>query len=184
MDDHDVDVSRVRSGWMQRLARPPLNVDSAAARAQAYIFGNLAVLATLAAIGPTAAGTVRGVLLVAGAAVSAFAAHIIAEAYARRVRTSDRPTLGTMARSIRDSVPILTSALVPVALLTASVTLDVPALVTYLLAMLYVVARFLFLGVIVGRLRGVRSSWRTTTAGVALAMLGVVLAAFEFAISR
>jgi energy-converting hydrogenase Eha subunit A len=172
-----------RTLW-ERLRWPDVTVEAAAARTQAYIFGNIAVLVTLTVVGVDAISSAQGIVLIAGAVISAFVAHIIAEAYGKRVRTGQRPTRASIRDSMRDSLPILTSGIVPVLLLSLAVSTAFPVLAAYLLAILYVVLRFLLLGYTIGRLRGVRSSWRTTSAGAALAVLAIALAGFELLISR
>ncbi|MFD4420960.1 hypothetical protein ACFWN7_05600 [Agromyces sp. NPDC058484] len=168
----------------QRLLHLRLAVEDAAARTQAYILGNIAVLATVVVVGRDSEHLADGVLLLACTVLVTFAAHVVAEAYANRVRSGRRPDRSSIVHSGRDSLPIVSSGIFPVLVLWMAAAGAVPFTAGFILAIASVIARFLFLGAIIGRLRGESSSWRTQTAGVVLALLGVLLAGAELLLAH
>ncbi|NQX03194.1 hypothetical protein HQQ82_00090 [Rathayibacter sp. VKM Ac-2856] len=161
-----------------------IDVDTAAARAQAYIYGNIVVLGTLAVIGPAEAGTAENLLLLIGTVVSTFIAHVVAESYATRIRTNHRPDRAALRHSLRDGLPVLSSGAIPVVLLIAAVAGLLGSTAAFSLAALSVVTRFLLLGFTIGHLRGTQSSWRTVGTGVALATAGVATAGFKLVVGH
>ncbi|MBO0982612.1 hypothetical protein [Rathayibacter sp. SD072] len=169
---------------MQTVRGRSIDVDTAAARAQAYIYGNIVVLGTLAVIGPTEAGTAENLSLLIGTVVSTFVAHVVAESYATRIRTNHRPDRVALRHSLRDGLPVLSSGAIPVVLLIAAVAGLLGSSAAFSLAALSVIVRFLLLGFTIGRLRGTQSSWRTVGTGVALAAAGVATAGFKLVVGH
>ncbi|WP_238422239.1 hypothetical protein [Gordonia sp. 'Campus'] len=96
--------------------RRPLDRTHAAPRISAYIYGNILILAVLIPL--HVHDDFVGIAILAGTAASTFIAHVFAEGVARRVQDGPiRPTTAMALGHLRDSVPILTSALVPCAIL-------------------------------------------------------------------
>lgn len=91
--------------------RQSLAPTSAAARISAYIYGNILVLAALVPV--TTSPQYVGIAIVVGTAVSTFIAHAFAESVAQSVRTGEHLTRRERLEELRDSVPILSSAIVP-----------------------------------------------------------------------
>lgn len=168
----------------RRPFHPRVSAQDAAARTQAYILGNIAVLATIAIVGREPVHVAEGLLLLVGTVLVTFAAHVVADVFAKRVRTGDRPDRPSLVHSVRDSLPIVSSGVVPVLALAAAAVGAVAFIAAWIVAIVSVIARFLFLGAIVGRLRGEPSTWRTQSAGVVLALLGMLLAGAELLLAH
>lgn len=98
--------------------RTPLDRANAASRISAYVYGNILILAALIPVTTTEEHV--GILIVLGAAVSTFIAHTFAEAVGHSVRDNRTPDLRDRLTTLRDAVPILTSALLPCAVLASA----------------------------------------------------------------
>src|SRR6478609_4133725 len=94
-----------------QLTDAPIDTERVARRISAYIYGNILVLAALIPV--TKAQETLGIAIVVGAALSTFLAHVFAESVGQTLRLG-RSLSGTeRVRELRDSVPVLTSAVVP-----------------------------------------------------------------------
>ncbi len=95
--------------------RMPLDRGNAASRISAYIYGNVLVLAALVPIvtGPKYVG----IAIVLGTALSTFVAHVFAEAVGHTVRQGTPLTRAEKLAELRNSVPILSSAVLPCVIL-------------------------------------------------------------------
>ncbi|WP_256668508.1 hypothetical protein [Nocardia cyriacigeorgica] len=93
----------------------PLDRDNAASRISAYIYGNVLVLAALVPV--VTADKYVGILVVLGASGSTFVAHAFAEAVGRSVRRHGALTTSEKVHELRNSVPILSSAVLPCVIL-------------------------------------------------------------------
>jgi hypothetical protein len=158
-----------------RSRRRRLDVEDAANRASAYVYGNIVTLATLSTLSRDDAVSGKGFLVISGVAVSTYLAHAFANAIGRRMRATHTLHLRDALDELRDSVPILTSALLPALLLLAAAAAHIPPVYAQVLGGAYLVIRLGFVGVLVARLRGTTSSWRVISAGIALAVLGAVI---------
>ncbi|MFC3960787.1 hypothetical protein [Nocardia jiangsuensis] len=96
----------------------PLDRHRAAARISAYVYGNVLILAALIPI-PVSPGHV-GILIVVGAALSTFVAHAFAESIGQSIRENRTLTSVDRRGELRDSLPILTAALLPCAILACA----------------------------------------------------------------
>ena len=139
-----------------------LSEESAVSRTEAYIYGNILVLAALATLVPDSVPTGAGALLVLGTAVSTFVAHVLAHIIGHQVRSPspDGAEHGRhhVRQSIRDAVPIVTSGALP--------------------------AIVLLFGTVLGSLSGRKSGWGTLGTGFALAAAGVIVAAFKIVLTH
>ncbi|MGJ1429380.1 hypothetical protein ACR8AL_12760 [Clavibacter sepedonicus] len=156
--------------------RPRLSREDASSRITAFVYGNIVTLATIAPMTTDAAESGRGLWYVLATASSTFLAHTFAESVGRRARSDHRLTAETIRAELRDSLPVLTSALVPAAVLAYAALTDVPGLTAEIIAIAYLVIRLALLGPVVARLRGERPSLRTFAAGVVLAAVGIGIA--------
>ncbi|WP_245650499.1 hypothetical protein [Nocardia harenae] len=93
----------------------PPNRSRAAARISAYVYGNVLILAALIPI-PVSPRHV-GILIVAGVALSTFVAHAFAESIGQSIREDRSLTAVDRRGELRDSLPILTAAVLPCAVL-------------------------------------------------------------------
>ncbi|MEV0355507.1 hypothetical protein AB0H71_05515 [Nocardia sp. NPDC050697] len=96
----------------------PLERDRAAARVSAYVYGNVLILAALIPI-PVSPGHV-GILIVVGVALSTFVAHAFAESIGQGIRENRTLTAADRRAELRDSLPILTAAVLPCAVLACA----------------------------------------------------------------
>ncbi|MGS2810903.1 hypothetical protein [Nocardia sp. MW-W600-9] len=99
-------------------SRDPLDQRNAATRISAYIYGNVLILAALIPVAPSAENV--GILVVLGSAVSTFIAHTFAESVGRSVRQDQADPMAQHWSHLRDSLPILSSAVLPCAVLAAA----------------------------------------------------------------
>src|SRR3954469_4519853 len=97
--------------------RHPLEAADGARRTTAYVYGNVLVLAALAVVSPADVTTGRGFWLVLGTAVSTYIAHVFAEAMGDQVTHPEPITGRTVLRLARESFPVLTSGVLPAAIL-------------------------------------------------------------------
>jgi hypothetical protein len=155
---------------------PDISIDSAASRAQAYVYGNVLVLAALATLTAEDVAGGRAALIVGGTALSTFFAHAFAESVGHRIRSRAALKPESFRVSLRDSVPIASSGSVPTLMMIIAWLghIDPPWAVA--IAAVTIIARFLLLGSVMNHLSGSTSSWRSISAGVALAIAALVIA--------
>ncbi|MCC3312562.1 hypothetical protein [Nocardia africana] len=91
--------------------RNPLDRSNAASRISAYVYGNILILAALIPVTTTEEHV--GILVVIGTALSTFVAHAFAEGVGQAVRENRALTPRQRWEDLRDSVPILSSAVLP-----------------------------------------------------------------------
>lgn len=169
-----ISTSPARSGLTPRtggtlLHRPlfsrrnPLDRRHAAARISAYIYGNVLILAVLVPVEPTQQHL--GIALVLGTAASTFIAHVFAEAIGRQVSAGPQPaTTASVLGHLRNSVPILTSAVMPCLVLAAGLFDWLEPRTAQLLAEIVILARIGGIVFVIDRLNGERPT-RATLAG-------------------
>lgn len=134
------------------------------------------ILGTIAPMVPDTAESGRGLWYVLATAFSTFLAHTFAESVGRRARSDHRLTGETVRDELRDSLPILTSGLLPAAVLAYAWLTGTSGLAAEIIAIAYLVVRLALLGPVVARLRGENPSPRTFVAGLVLALVGVGIA--------
>ncbi len=167
--------ARAHAGKPLWSRRHPLEAADAARRTTAYVYGNVLVLAGLvvATSGDVTAG--RAFWVVIGTAVSTFVAHVFAEIMGDQVRNPEQITARQVLTLARESWPVLTSGLIPAAiLLVASFELLDPT-VAVLIAEAVVLLRIAGTGVVVARLRDERSSVRLFAIGIGMAVVGAAV---------
>jgi hypothetical protein len=162
----------------------PVSPEDAAARISAYVYGNMVVLATLASLSQDAMTSGHAALVVAGVAASTFLAHAVADGIGRRLRSPHRLTTRQLVSELRDSVPVLSAAVLPTLLLALTAWSGIPGVWAQGSAGLYLVVRLGLIGALVARCRGVPSSRRTVSAGSALAALGAVVTVTKVALGQ
>lgn len=115
-----------------------------------------------------------------GTALSTFVAHVLAVVVAHPAHDD-----GSRLRdSIRDSVPIATSGLLPTVLLLAGWQGWVSAGTAVLVALASIVVRFVLLGSVASYLDGEQSTWKNLLIGVGLAVAGLVVAAVKLVLTH
>ena len=168
-----------------RAARPlwarrhPLEADDAARRTTAYVYGNVLVLAALVVATTAEVTAGRAFWVVLGTAASTFIAHVFAEIMGDQVKHPRQITVRQVLELARESWPVLTSGLIPAAiLLVASLELIDPT-VAILIAEGVVLVRIAATGIIVARLRDERSSVRLLGIGIAVALVGASISVMK-----
>ncbi|WP_375425845.1 hypothetical protein [uncultured Friedmanniella sp.] len=152
----------------------------AASRVESYIYGNILVLAVVAASTPATVRNGEAALLVVGTAVSTFAAHVLALVVTHR--TIDEGT--SLQESVRDSVPIATSGLLPTVLLVAGWLDWLSPTVAVGVSLASIVVRFVLLGSVASYLDGEKNTWKNVLIGISLAVAGVVVAAIKLVLTH
>lgn len=164
-----------RAGKPLWARRHPLDAANAARRTTAYVYGNVLVLTGLVVATTSDVTAGRAFWVVLGTAVSTFIAHVFAEIMGDQVKNPEQITLHQVLELARESWPVLTSGLIPAAiLLVSSVELIDPA-VAILIAEGVVLLRIAATGIVVARLRDERSSLRLLGIGIAVALVGVAI---------
>lgn len=160
-----IDVHALVHGPLFSRSRP-LDRGNAASRISAYIYGNVLVLAALVPIVTTDEHV--GILVVGGTALSTFVAHVFAEAVGHTVRERRTPTRADRLRELRNSVPILSSAVLPCAILATAWVGWTDSGNARLLAELAVLVRIGGTVFVIGRLKGERPTRSSVLAAVLL----------------
>lgn len=167
-DPGPTDAGRTRSRrWYQR--RTPLGSHEASRRLSAYVYGNILILAALVPFQEeTEAG--HAMVVVIGTALSTFIAHAFSEYLGGDGSVHPRALL-------RESMPILTTALVPLLLLWLSRVTHLPMSRAVVIAEIVLIGRIASTGMVAARLRDEKSRVRVLLAGVLVAAvaLGIVL---------
>lgn len=151
----------------------------AANRTEAYVYGNVLVLAALVPLSTVDLSSGAAVLIVLGTAISTFLAHLFASTVGASMRVGQRSGWAELRHHVRDAVPVLTSGFVPAALLVL-VWLDAASQnVVLVIAELLLILRIGGTGIVAGRLRGERSSLRLLLTGIGLSVVGAVVVAIK-----
>ncbi|CAM3037326.1 Integral membrane protein [Prescottella defluvii] len=152
----------------------PLDKDNAASRISAYVYGNILILAAL--IPETVArNDTRTIAIVAGTALSTFIAHAFAEGVGKSVRSGRQLTAGERLAELRDSVPVLSSAVVPIAVLATAVFGWLEPFTAQVIAEVAILIRIASMVFVITRLRGERPSGSTLFAAGALAVVATAI---------
>ncbi|MBB5917245.1 hypothetical protein BJY24_006157 [Nocardia transvalensis] len=161
--------------------RAPLDRDNAASRIGAYIYGNILVLTALVPV--VTSEKHLGVLIVLGTALSTFIAHSFAETVARTVR--EQPTtVADRIREMRNSVPILSSAVLPCALLAAGWLGWFQPRTAQILAEVAVLIRIGAIVFVIGRLRGRRPTRASAIAALLLTLAAATVVVVKIALTH
>jgi hypothetical protein len=155
--------------------RHPLDADDAARRTTAYVYGNILVLAGLVVATTDEISAGRAFWVVIGTAASTFVAHVFAELMGDQVRNPEEITWRKVRDLARESLPVLTSGLIPAAILLLSAYGLIEPPVAVLIAEGLVLLRIAGTGVVVARLRNERSSVRVLGLGIGVALVGVAV---------
>ncbi|MGV9792858.1 hypothetical protein [Gordonia sp. NPDC003422] len=152
----------------------PLDRESAAARISAYIYGNILILAAIIPIDPEREKF--GVLVLLGTAASTFLAHVFAETLGRQVLDgSEHTTPRSVLHHLRNSVPILTSAVLPCLILVAGLLDWLEPRTAQLVAEVVILARIAGTVFVIDRLNGERPSRATLGGAIAVLILATAV---------
>ncbi|MBF6357666.1 hypothetical protein IU449_24480 [Nocardia higoensis] len=153
--------------------RVPLHRDNAASRISAYVYGNVLVLAALVPI--TTSDKHVGILVVLGTSLSTFVAHVFAESVGHSVRRRQKLSRAEKIGELRDSVPILSSAVLPCVILAIGWFGLLEPRTAQILAEIAVLIRIGGIVFVVGRLNGERPSRDWVVAAAALTGVAVTV---------
>lgn len=162
--------------------RVPLDRDNAASRISAYIYGNVLVLTALVPVVTTEKHV--GILVVLGTALSTFVAHSFAEAVGHSVREHRTAEAGDRMRALRNSVPILSSAVLPCAILAVGWLGWIAPRTAQILAELAVLVRIGGIVFVIGRLRDERPTRGWVLAAVLLTVLAAAVVLVKIALTH
>ncbi|AXK89174.1 hypothetical protein [Nocardia farcinica] len=162
--------------------RTPLDRSNAASRISAYIYGNILALTALVPI--VTAEKHLGILVVLGTSASTFVAHSFAESVARTVRDQETPTLTDRLRELRNSVPILTSAILPCLVLAAGWLAWLEPRNAQILAEVVILTRIGGIAFVIGRLRGRRPTRTTLLTALLLTLAATLVVIVKIALTH
>ncbi|WP_174187005.1 hypothetical protein [Nocardia barduliensis] len=151
----------------------PLDRDNAASRISAYVYGNVLVLAALV---PVAAGDKHvGILVVLGTALSTFVAHVFAETVGHSVRRRSALSKAEKIRDLRNSVPILSSAVLPCTILATGWLGWLEPRTAQVVAEITVLIRIGGIVFVIGRLNGERPTRESLFGAVLLTVIAATV---------
>lgn len=146
--------------------RIPLDQENAARRISAYVYGNILILTAMIPL--TTSDTVVGILVVLGTSVSTFIAHVFAEGVGHAVRANSELTRAQRMDELRDAVPILSSALLPIVILAGALIGWLQPHIAHIAAEAAMLVRIGGIVFVIERLKGARPSRWTLLAAVLL----------------
>ncbi|TQF66007.1 hypothetical protein FK531_19240 [Rhodococcus spelaei] len=164
---------------MKRTAIDPENY---ASRISAYVYGNILVLAALLPLNNTSVA--HAGLVVIGTSISTFVAHAFAESVGRSARAGRALTTVERIQELRDSVPVLTSGLIPAAVVGMGGLGWIDLDIALLLAEIWVVTRIAGITYVITRMRGERPNRGTLIASIALAAVAVAIVAIKLLLTH
>lgn len=164
------------------MPRKPLSAEDYASRVSAYVYGNVLILAALVPLHNTS--VVHAGLTIIGTGLSTFIAHAFAESVGRSTRSGRPLTKMERLAELRDSVPVLTSAVIPAALVGLGALGWIDLRTALMLAEIWVVTRIAGITYIITRLRGERPNRGTLAASIGLALIAMVVVAVKLLLTH
>ncbi|MGK8503461.1 hypothetical protein [Nocardia asiatica] len=160
----------------------PLDRRNAASRISAYIYGNVLILAALIPVTPSAEDV--GILVVLGTALSTFIAHAFAEGVGQSVRQTHALTSQERWADLRDSLPILSSAVLPCVILAGAAIGWVEPRTAQVLAESAMLVRIGGIVFVIGRLHGERPHRSTMLGAVLLVCAAATVVAVKVVLTH
>ncbi|MFD4292956.1 hypothetical protein ACFWPA_09040 [Rhodococcus sp. NPDC058505] len=164
------------------MPRPPLPVEDYASRISAYVYGNILVLTALIPLNNTT--VTHAGLVVIGTSLSTFVAHAFAESVGRSTRMGRSLTPVERIQELRDSVPVLTSGVIPAVVVGMGGLGWLELGTALLLAEIWVVTRITGITYVITRLRGERPTRNTLLASLVLGVLAVGVVAIKLILTH
>ncbi len=159
----------------------PLPPARAATRLSAYVYGNILVLAAVAASTPGSIEHGTAAVLVLATAGTTFLAHVFAD-FVAGSQIPEAHADATQAQrkfkaleELRDALPILSSGIVPALMLVLGWLSVLPAQWAEFLAGGVIVVRIATIPVVTQRVRGNRLTFRAVLAGLATAAVAAAI---------
>ena len=168
----------------------PLTAERASARLSAYVYGNIATLAAVAATSQHAIETGTAALLVVGTTVTTFLAHVFAEFVANSTIPEATAHLSETERrddgrnELRDAAPIASSGSIPALILALGWLGVLPAWWAQLGAGAVVVVRIAMVRMVTERIRGNPPSFRVFLGGLAIAAVAAAIVVLKVAVGH
>lgn len=159
-----------------------LNRRDAASRISAYVYGNILVLAALVPV-PVEDNFLGGAVVV-GTALSTFVAHTFAEAVGDSVRQGTALTREERWAELRNSVPILNSAVLPTLILLAGLIGWLEPRTAQILAEIAILVRIGGIVFVIARLRGERPNRATIVGAAVMTIVAVIVVALKIALTH
>jgi hypothetical protein len=146
-------------------------------------YGNILIFAAILAMDEADVDHGRAIVVELGVAFSTFLAHVFSEVIARNVRSGAPTTRSDVLHELRDSIPIITSAVVPCLLLAAGAVQWLPVPMSIAASQVYLFVRLALVGFVVERLLARRASTHTLLAGVLMALIAAGIALLKVTLS-
>ncbi len=137
------------------------------------MYGTVVALAAVIPLTRDNAESGLSFAIVLGASLTTYVAHVLAESAGMRARHDEPLEIRELRSELRDSLPVLTSGVVPAAILGLAWLGDAPGLWAQIAAEAYCILRLALTGFVIERIRGRRPSLRTFLVGFVLAAVGV-----------
>ncbi|OZE38323.1 MULTISPECIES: hypothetical protein [unclassified Rhodococcus (in: high G+C Gram-positive bacteria)] len=159
----------------------PLEPARAAKRLSAYVYGNILVLAAVAASTPSSIENGTAAVLVLATAVTTFLAHVFADFVASSQipeahgDATDEQRTFEAVEEFRDAVPILSSGTVPAVMLALGWLSVLPGQWSELLAGGVIVIRIATIQMVTERIRGNPLTFRAILGGLATAAIAALI---------
>ncbi|MDV6230722.1 hypothetical protein [Rhodococcus cercidiphylli] len=159
----------------------PLEPARAAKRLSAYVYGNILVLAAVAASTPSSIENGTAAVLVLATAVTTFLAHVFADFVASSQipeahgDATDEQRTFEAVEEFRDAVPILSSGTVPAVMLALGWLSVLPGQWSELLAGGVIVIRIATIQMVTERIRGNPLTFRAFLGGLATAAVAALI---------
>lgn len=160
------------------MSRTPIPVEDYASRISAYVYGNILVLTALIPLNHST-GITRAGLVVIATSLSTFVAHAFAESVGRSARSGRQLTTTERIAELRDSVPVLTSGIVPTIVVGMGGLGWIELGTALILAEIWVVTRIAGITYVITRLRGERPTGQTLIGSLVLGVIAVVIVAIK-----
>lgn len=161
----------------------PLDRENAASRISAYVYGNILILSALIPETISRSDS-RPIAVVAATALSTFIAHAFAEGVGKSVRSGRQLTPGERLAELRDSVPVLSSAVVPIVVLGTAYFGWLEPFTAQVIAEVAILVRIASMVFVIARLRGERPSGNTLIAAVVLAVVATAIVVVKIVLTH
>ncbi len=165
------------------MSRTPIPVEDYASRISAYVYGNILVLTALIPLNHST-GITRAGLVVIATSLSTFVAHAFAESVGRSARSGRQLTTTERIAELRDSVPVLTSGVIPAAVVGMGGLGWIELGTALILAEIWVVTRIAGITYVITRLRGERPTGQTLIGSLVLGVIAVVIVAIKLVLTH
>jgi predicted membrane channel-forming protein YqfA (hemolysin III family) len=162
-------------GWLLVRRGETLSMHRLRQRLAAYIYGNILVLAAIGLATGASIASGTATLVVAVTTLTTYFAHVIAHDVSQHVGRKRGEHVSHTREELVDSLPIVFSGVIPVAILVAANWGLIGSELGQLAAGLWVIGRIALIGFLVERLSGRKPTFRTLSLGIWLALACMVI---------